>query len=436
VGGAADVLDGREREAMNTHQVIFLLLDLALVLILAGVFGAIARRLGQPPVVGEIFAGILIGPTLLHGAIARTFFPVDVRPLLSALASVGVAMFMFLIGMDLGNRALRGQRSLTISVSLAAAALPFGLGTMLAQLLTHHQPPGQRLGFTLFMGAAMSVTAFPVLARIITDRGMSHTRVGRMALASAAVDDVLAWSMLAVVITLAGGQEAPWRVLLIIPYTALVLLVGRPLLQRLLQSDTVTNGRFAFVLAGLLLSGAFTEWMGLHFIFGAFLFGVAMPREGAESLRHDIKRGLERVSGVLLLPVFFVVAGLQVNLSQVDLGGLGELGLIMLVAVGGKFTGAFVAARAHGVHSRQAAALASLMNTRGLTEVVVLTIGLNLGMLNTTLYSLMMVMALVTTAMTGPLLQLVYPQRYAELEQLEATDQLGAAETPAPAASR
>jgi K+:H+ antiporter len=189
------------------------------------------------------------------------------------------------------------------------------------------------------------------------------------------------------------------------------------------------------VLAGLLLSGAFTEWIGLHFIFGAFLFGVAMPREGAESVRGDIKRSLERVCGVLLLPVFFVVAGLQVDLSQVDLRGLGELGLIMLVAVGGKFTGAFVAARLHRVESRKAAALASLMNTRGLTEVVVLTIGLKLGMLDTTLYSLMMVMAVVTTAMTGPLLHLAYPQRYVELEQLEERQLAQAAERP-PLAAR
>jgi Kef-type K+ transport system membrane component KefB len=230
------------------------------------------------------------------------------------------------------------------------------------------------------------------------------------------------------VIALAGGQESPWRLLLLIPFTALVLLAGRPLLRRILQSDTATSGRFAVVLAGLLVSGAFTEWMGLHFIFGAFLFGVATPREGAEPVRKDIIRSLERICGVLLLPVFFVVAGLQVNLSQINLGGLGELGLIMLVAVGGKFIGAFVAARLHGIRPRQAAALASLMNTRGLTELVVLTVGLKLGMLDTTLYSLMMVMAVVTTAITGPLLRLVYPPRYAELEQLAATGEIEAVE--------
>jgi K+:H+ antiporter len=421
---------------MSTNQVIILMLDLALILILAGVFGTIARWLGQPPVIGEITAGCLVGPTLLHGAIAHTLFPADVRPLLSALANVGVAMFMFLIGMELDHRAMRGQRGVTVSVSLASAALPFGLGAVLAQLLTSHQPPGQRLGFTLFMGAAMSVTAFPVLARIITDRHMGSTRVGRMALASAAIDDVLAWSMLAVVIALTSAEGPPWRVLLLIPYTALVLRAGRPLLRRILRSDTVTGGRFAVVLAGLLMSGAFTEWMGLHFIFGAYLFGVAMPRDGTKPLRKDIVRSLERICGVLLLPVFFVVAGQQVNLSQVNLGGLGELGLIMLVAVGGKFTGAFVAARLHGVEPRQAGALASLMNTRGLTELVILTVGLKLGMLDTALYSLMMVMAVVTTAMTGPLLHLIYPQRYMELEHRREHQPARAAERPLLAAGQ
>jgi Kef-type K+ transport system membrane component KefB len=196
------------------------------------------------------------------------------------------------------------------------------------------------------------------------------------------------------------------------------LLAGRPLLQRVLQTRAATTGRFGVVLAGLLASSALTEWMGLHFIFGAFLFGVAMPREGAELLRTDISRSLERICSVLLLPVFFVVAGLQVNLSQLGAGGFGEFALIMLVAVGGKFTGAFVAARLHGIQPREAGALAVLMNTRGLTELVILTVGLNLGVLDTALYSLMVVMALVTTAMTGPLLSLIHPRM--ELEpQLE-----------------
>jgi len=406
---------------VSTNQIVMLLLDLALILALAGVFGAVARRLGQPPVVGEIFAGILVGPTLLHGALAHSLFPADVRPLLSALANVGVALFMFLVGMELDHRAMRGRRGATISVALVSTVLPFALGAGLAQLLTSHQPPGQRLGFTLFLGVAMSVTAFPVLARILADRGMSDTPLGRLALASAAVGDVLAWSLLAVVVALAGGTTgSPWRVVLLIPYAALILLAGRPLLRRVLRPDTAAGGRFGIVLAGLLVSGALTEWMGLHFIFGAFLFGLAMPKDGAEPLRQDVARSLEKFCGVLLLPVFFVVSGLQVNLSLLGASGLGEFALIMLVAVAGKFTGAFGAARLHGIEPRQAGALAVLMNTRGLTELVILTVGLNLGVLDTALYSLMVAMALVTTAATGPLLRLIYPARLLEPELLEA----------------
>jgi Kef-type K+ transport system membrane component KefB len=406
---------------VNTNQIVMLLLDLALILALAGVFGAIARRLGQPPVVGEIFAGILVGPTLLHGAIARTLFPADVRPLLSALANVGVALFMFLVGMELDHRAMRGRRGATISVALLSTVLPFVLGAGLAQLLVSHQPPGQRLGFTLFIGVAMAVTAFPVLARILADRGMSDTPVGRLALASAAIGDVLAWSLLAVVVALAGGGGgSPWRVMLLIPYAALILSAGKPLLRRILRPDTAAGGRFGVVLAGLLVSGALTEWMGLHFIFGAFLFGLAMPKDGAEPLRQDVARSLEKFCGVLLLPVFFVVSGLQVNLSVLGASGLGEFALIMVVAVAGKFAGAFGAARLHGIEPRQAGALAVLMNTRGLTELVILTVGLNLGVLDTALYSLMVAMALVTTAATGPLLRLIHPARLLGPELLEA----------------
>jgi K+:H+ antiporter len=404
---------------MSTSQVVSFLLSLAVILVCAGVFGALARKVGQPPVVGEILAGILLGPTLFGGAISQTLFPTDIRPLLSALANVGVALFMFLVGMELNYRAMRSQRGAMVSVSVASIVLPFGLGVGLAALLTNHEPPGQQLGYMLFMGAAMSVTAFPVLARILTDRKMTQTPVGRMALSSAAVDDVLAWTLLAIVVALAGGNGFQWQVLLLVPYAALVLWVARPLLARLLdQTKAVTTGRFGIVLAGLLLSSAMTEWMGLHFIFGAFLFGVAMPRGGAELMRLDISRSLERICSALLLPVFFVVAGLQVNLSQIGSGGLGEFGLIMLAAVGGKFVGAYAAARAHGINARDSGALAALMNTRGLTELVILTVGLSLGMLDTALYSLMVVMALVTTAMAGPILTLIHPKPQPRLDPI------------------
>jgi Kef-type K+ transport system membrane component KefB len=389
-----------------------LLFDLALIIALAQVLGALARRFGQPPVIGEILAGILVGPTLFHGAIARTVFPVDVRPSLGALANIGVAVFMFIVGLELDRSLLRDQGRVVATVSLGSMVLPFALGTLLALHLVQQHPSAHRLGFVLFIGAAMAVTAFPVLARILTDRGMLGTPLGGLALTVAAVDDVLAWSLLAVVVALTGGGPDQWRMLLAAPYLALMIWVMRPLLRRLATrypDRELTLGMLAMVFAGLLLSAGLTEWMGLHFIFGAFLFGAAMPRTEVAALRQQILERVGQVCSVLLLPVFFVVGGLNVDLSTMDASAFGQLGLILLVAIGGKFAGAFLGARAHGVPVRQSAVLGALINTRGLTELIILAVGLQLGVLDRPLYSLMVVMA-VLTAMTGPLLRLVYSE--------------------------
>lgn len=378
---------------MKPELVPVLLADLALIIALAQVLGRAARRCGQPPVVGEILAGVLMGPTLLDGAIARTLFPVEVRPSLSVLANVGVAVFMCLVGLEVDHRILRGRGRLVTAVSLSSIMVPFALGAVLALYLVDGHSTAHRVGFVLFFGAAMSVTAFPVLARILADRDMIRTPLGGLALTCAAVDDVLAWTALAVVVSIIS-PESSWHVVLVVPYCAVMLWVVRPLLRR-------ATG-LAVVLPGLLVSAAVTEWLGLHFIFGAFLFGVVLPR----SVRDQVVERAGPVCSVLLLPVFFTVAGLAVDLSSVDASALGELGLILLVAVGGKFAGAFVAARVNGLGTRESAVLGSLMNTRGLTELVILAVGLELGVLDSGLYSLMVVMALLTTAMTGPLLQM------------------------------
>jgi Kef-type K+ transport system membrane component KefB len=266
----------------------------------------------------------------------------------------------------------------------------------------------------LFLGTAMSITAFPVLARILTDRGLIDTPIGGLALACAAVDDVLAWSLLAVVAALADAGGDPWRVLLVIPFAALMLKVVRPALARLARrypGGGVLAGTAVLVAvaAGLTLSAAATDWMGLHAIFGAFLFGIVMPREGAVALRERVLPLIEKISTWVLLPVFFIVAGIKVNLSGLDGAALGELALILLVAIGGKCTGAFFGARVNGVRPRHSLVLALLINTRGLTELIVLAVGLQIGVLDQGLYSLMVVMALVTTAMAGVFLGFVYP---------------------------
>ena len=391
-----------------------LLLALVVIFVAARLGGVVARRLGQPAVIGEIVIGILLGPTLFGGAVTAAVFPAEVRPTLATLASVGVSVFMFLVGLHLDHRLLRGQGRIATTVSSSAIALPFGLGALLALYLVQHHPTTNRLAFVLFMGTAMSITAFPVLARILTDRGLIDTPIGGLALACAAVDDVVAWSLLAGVAALDDGGDGPWRVLLVIPFAALMLKVVRPFLARLAAGRPARGvpagaGVLVAVAVGLTLSALATEWMGLHAIFGAFLFGVVMPREGAAALRERALPWIEKVSSLVLLPVFFIVAGIKVNLSGLDGGALGELALILLVAIGGKCTGAFAGARVNGVRTRHSIVLALLINTRGLTELIVLTVGLQIGVLDQSLYSLMVVMALVTTAMAGVFLRFVYP---------------------------
>lgn len=406
---------------MNAHDVGVLMLDLALILVLARIGGWLARRAGQPPVVGEIIAGIALGPTLLGPGLSTQLVPTDIRPPLTALANVGLVLFMFIVGYELDHTLIRGRERIAVSVSVGSIILPCALGVALALWLAdrHGVSTGDRMPFVLFLGAAMSITAFPVLARILTDRGMHRTRLGGLALASAAVDDVIAWSLLAVVVTIAGataaGGEAQWHVILALPYVALMFFVVRPLLRRLLpaylRAGRLTPQSLSIVLIGLLLSAYAAEWLGVHVIFGAFLFGTVMPRAGGEAFRQEILEKLEQVSVLLLLPVFFFVSGIKVNLRGVGLGGLGELALILLVAISGKFIGAFLGARLQKLPSRQSFALATLMNTRGLTEIVILTVGLQLGILDQSLFSLMVVMAIVTTVMAGPLLSVFYSQR-------------------------
>ena len=410
---------------MTDQEVQLFLADLAIIILLARLLGMAAKRLGQPPVLGEIIAGILLGPTLFQGKITATLFPIALRPSLSALANLGVVMFMFAVGYQLDLHLFRGRERVAASVSVSSVILPLSLGTGLGAWLASRHHVHHVLPFALFVGTAMSVTAFPVLARILTDRGMHRTRIGSIALASAAMDDVLAWSLLIVVVAIAGAGGQQLRLLLAPVYAGVMFGVVRPLLRRLVdvyqRQGRLTPNVLAAVLVGLLLSSCATDWMGVKYIFGAFLFGVIMPRDGAAAaLREEILGRLEQVSVLVLLPVFFVVSGLSVDLSSVGLSGLVELCLILLVAVVGKFGGAFAGARIAGVRGRRAGVLATLMNTRGLTGIVILSVGLQLHILDPSLYSLMIVMAIVTTAMAGPLLHLIYPDRFVLRDIAEA----------------
>ncbi|GEK00007.1 cation:proton antiporter [Streptomyces sp. ATE26] len=393
---------------MTSHQVQFLFLDLGLIVLLARGLGALAGRIGQPPVVGEILAGVLMGPTLFGTAFTDRLVPADVRPLLGALADIGVAVFMFVVGLEVEHRFLRGRVRATLGAAVGSTLVPFALGIPLAFFLLRHHPTQQHAAFVVFVGLSVSVTAFPVLARILVSRGMSRLAIGGLALATAAVVDVFAWTALAGVQAAVGGADDYWQVSLLIPFTLLLLAV-RPLVRRVLTHDgsgSVTPTGMAVVMVGIFLSAVATEMMGLHYIFGAFLFGALMPREGTRAPREEIYERTGEITS-LLLPVYFVVAGLKVDLRGLGLKGLTELAAVLLVAVVGKFGGTYLGARSQGLPAESSGTLAALMNTRGLTELVVLGVGLELGLLDGPLYSMMVVMALVTTAMTGPVLNLI-----------------------------
>ncbi len=410
---------------MKPLNVELLLFDLALIIILARLLGAAAKRIGQPPVIGEILAGVLLGPTIASGKITAALFPAPLLPPLTALADLGLVLFMFVVGYEVDLSVIRGRERVAGGVAIGSIAVPLALGTGLGVWLAARHHMVHSWTFALFFGTAMSITAFPVLARILADRGMHRTKIGGLALAAASLDDVLAWAVLAIVIAIAGASTGgnDLRLLLAPVYAAAMIWLVRPALRWLARvydrQGRLTPNVLAAVLVLLLLSSAATDWMGIKFIFGAFIIGIVMPRD-APALRESILERLEQVSVIVLLPVFFVVAGIKVNLSGLGLSGLADLALILVVAIGSKFAGAYYGARLTGVQRRQAGALASLMNTRGLTELVVLAIGLQLGILTQSLYSLMVVMAIVTTAMAGPLLKVIYPTRIMQRDIAEA----------------
>lgn len=409
---------------MDHSTILFLLLGVAVVIAAARIGGRIAQRFRQPAVVGEITAGILLGPSLLGllpGDPSSWLFPTDVRPLLGALAQIGLVLFMFIVGLELDMRLINGRERAAAAISISSIAVPFALGAVLAALIYpfHDIVDGEqisRLGLMLFIGVAMSITAFPVLARILTDRGMQRTVPGVFSLAAAAVDDILAWTILALVIAIIQGGS-PMAVAEIVGmtlvYTIIMFVVVKPLLRKLVarheRAGRLTPDILGIILVGLFLSAAATEWIGIHQILGAFIFGAVMPKVGAEKLQRDILDRLELASVLLLLPMFFVVTGLQVDLAGMSSDAWWQLPAILAVACLGKFAGAYVGARTSKIPTRQSGAIAILMNTRGLTELVILSAGREIGVLSDELFAMMVVMALITTIMAEPLLRLVYP---------------------------
>nr|ADU86006.1 putative membrane antiporter [Dactylosporangium aurantiacum subsp. hamdenensis] len=422
-----------ESPANHTELLIAtVLVDIALVLAVGTLLGRWVRRLRQPAVIGEILAGIALGPSLLGllpGNPTAWLFPAEARPFLSTVAQIGLALFMFLIGWEFNPSLLRSHRGTAAAVSIGSIAVSFGMGVALATLLYHrHDTVGvDHVGFTvfaLFLGVAMSITAFPVLARILAEKRLTGTRVGGIALISAAIDDVLAWCLLAVVtaIATASGPLDLVRMLVLLGVFLVVLrTVVRPFLVFMTRRH-VTVHLLVAVVALVFLAAYATTWIGLHAIFGAFCVGLAMPREPAAELCEQVRRPLEHVS-VVLLPVFFIVTGLGVDVGGLTTGNLLELAAIVVIACVGKLTGAIVPAVFLGMSWRDAGILGILVNTRGLTELVVLSVGLQLGVLDRQMFTMMVLMALVTTALAGPLIRSARAQttRHPEPDPAPAT---------------
>ena len=403
------------------HVLMHVLLALVVVIAASRALSVVFRNFRQPPVIGEVVAGIVLGPSVL-GRVAPDamafLVPNGIASHLGIISQVGVILFLFLVGLELDPAGLKERPHTTLAISHASIIVPFLLGSTLA-LWLYPILSNDRVSFTnfsLFLGIAMSVTAFPVLARILTDRGEQRTKLGALALSCAAVDDATAWCLLAFVIGVARAQIGDGFLTggLTVGYVLLMLVVVRPVVKRFVRKQELlgrlSQGAVASVFIGLLLSALVTEVVGIHAVFGAFLLGAIIAPESL--LARELKRKLEDLVVVLLLPAFFAVTGLrtQIGLLNSSTDWL-VAAAVLCVACVGKVGGTTLAARLTGLSLRESAALGILMNTRGLMELIILNVGLDMGMISPRLFAMMVLMAVFTTLMTTPLLQLLNRSR-------------------------
>jgi Kef-type K+ transport system membrane component KefB len=394
-----------------------LFLQMAVILTTARLMAVAFRFIGQPEVMGEMAAGILLGPSFLgriSPAMMNGLFPAGGLGSLYALSQLGLVLFMFLVGLEVRPDSLRGSAKSVVIASQASIMAPFLLGGVLAWSLYPRLGNGApRLPFVLFLGVAMGITAFPVLARILADQKLTHTRVGMFALSCAAIDDVTAWCLLAVITVIARPEAnqnpLPWRFAALIGYILAMVFLVRPALRRLLPASATPDlARFGAAMIFLLLSVWATEALAVHALFGAFLAGIVMPKGG--QLQEGLRDRLESVTLVLLLPLFFAYTGLRTSIALLNSVELWLLcGLIVTVAVGSKLLVSGVIVHASGMSWRESLAVGVLVNTRGLVELVILNVGLDLHILSPTLFSMMVIMALATTLMTTPLIDWILP---------------------------
>ena len=469
--------------ARTPFEMHFLALLLCLVIVVAScrLVGIAFRAIKLPVVIGEILVGIALGPSLLGQISPRLqsyLFSASDVPIFKIVAELGLVLFMFVVGMEVDLDVIRKSGRRAVIVSLTSIALPFALGFgLLGHFLyqdhkcvaveatataaasncsspevttkiavrtaaitkataAHADAPKAIRGqttpfssFALFIGVSMSITAFPVLARILAERNMFRIPLGLLLIACAAIDDIMAFTLLALSTAVAGNEGASSVIFILLKLAAFVVVlftVVRPLLERFVVKPYRANGnrlgaeQLSILLVGLLLCSYMTSQIGVHDLIGAFLFGVVVPRRDAANMFHAIADRLEGVSVLLLLPVFFVIAGQGVNLQGLTTHDILPALAIIVVAITGKFVGGTTAARLTGVPRRQSLAVGTLMNTRGLAELVILGVGKDLGVIDDKLYTLLVIMALVTTGMAGPLLKLLYPDRWLNRDIAEA----------------
>ena len=409
---------------MHGNLLLLLFVQICVIVALSRVVGWLFVRAGQPQVVGEMLAGIMLGPSVLGWLAPGAYgnlFPSTSLPYLNFLSQLGVVCFLFLVGLELDPKLLRDRGHAAVIISHMSIVAPFLLGAALALYLfprlfqeTHEM---SFRAVALFMGAAMSITAFPVLARILTERNLHKTKVGAVAITCAAVDDVTAWCMLAFVVAFArfeGVRHAIGTAVFSAGYVLLMFFVVRPFALKLEKvyerQGRLSQGLVAVILLLALASASVTEWIGIHALFGAFLMGAMMPK-GTRFVR-ELSEKIEDYTVILLLPIFFAFSGLRTRIGLINNSDLWlDTLLIILVACLGKFGGSTLAARVTGHGWREASAIGILMNTRGLMELVILNIGKDLGVISDAVFAMMIIMALVTTSMTQPILSWVYPAR-------------------------
>ena len=400
------------------HPLSILLAQIITIILVARILGWICQKIGQPTVIGEIIAGIVLGPSLIglyFPEFSNALFPTQSLGNLQFLSQIGLILFMFMVGMELDLKTLKNKAHEAIVISHASIIIPFALGMGLAYYIYQSFAPTGVLflSFGLFIGIAMSITAFPVLARIVHERGIHKTRLGAIVITCAAVDDITAWCLLAAVIAIvkAGSfVSALYTIAIAIGYVFVMIKIVGPFLKRVGElyptRENMSKQVVAIFFLTLIFSSYATEVIGIHALFGAFMAGTIMPEN--TKFRNILTEKVEDVALVLLLPLFFVFTGLRTEIGLINDPNLWKItGLIILVAIVGKFVGSALAARFVGQNWRDSLSIGALMNTRGLMELVVLNIGYDLGILSPEIFSMMVIMALVTTFMTGPVLDLI-----------------------------